>query len=1064
MGESFEAKLIAASSKEVFKKAKQILRNGEVLCCHESTPGVLRTICRDAHGFISRAELRGFPDGPFSGSCSCNGDFRGFCPHAMAAALYHAKYTIKYKEEETGRDLPAQYAGLKFAGLPELLNQMLLPHDAWAEINAETEFPHVPSKWEKVPLTLRLHCGKRDYLGNVNNLRQLHFNKNLAASLQLTQFPMQDRQIIRYLAINAQQDGTRLLLDSEQCAEFFHCLVNFQNFTCLGEKVAVHRNPATPILLLEKLSDGYMLKSAIVAGGAPLPLNEVKVITGRTGCWVGMLGEYWWIPAQTDVSWLRGFLRTTVQPCDAQAAQALLAMRESLPVRVIATNGVRVKQRSFKTLYDAKLMPDGSLAMELLFDYDHRLCQADQLRLAAQDGKCWRRNTKGEFETVRELLNFGFEQQSAEKNAGKKNASFVLKEKEVIGMFVDEVVPRWLREKRDCLLSSTLASLCGDSGNLHLSCIVAAQTAETFDLAVTLTAAGTPVRWRDLVEAARNNEFFMTSPFAPGVLIKIPAPLRLLAASIYPVVSALPDDSAHPGADLLRIPRLAAVYWAEAGASIPGAVPLEFLRMKVEVDEIAKNLTDPGDVTDHTIFHGELRRYQQAGVYWLKSMGKLGYNLILADEMGLGKTIQTIALLAGEPGKNLPALVVAPTSLVDNWNRELAKFAPSLRTVRIAGHDRKAQWEAAMTADVCICSYALAKRDAEILGEFHFKYLILDEAQHIKNPASINAQTCKKIDADRKLVLTGTPLENSAEDLWSIFDFLHPGLLGSLHAFRAKYADIERNHELGRELAKNISPFILRRKKADVCRELPPKQEQEMYCGMENGQLALYREFEDAARKKCELLRTGTPSAGGRMEILTALLRLRQICCDPSLVAPGSENATRSAKLELLQEVLLESLDSGHKVLVFSQFTSMLKIIRTWLDESALPYEYLDGSTQDRMERVDAFNNDPRKQVFLLSLKAGGLGLNLTSADTVILYDPWWNPAAEAQAMDRTHRIGQEKNVTCIKLFVRGSVEEKVLALQQKKKELFGMLVEDSAAAAGHMSLDDFEYLLGMRP
>ncbi|MBO5201928.1 MAG: DEAD/DEAH box helicase, partial [Lentisphaeria bacterium] len=399
-----------------------------------------------------------------------------------------------------------------------------------------------------------------------------------------------------------------------------------------------------------------------------------------------------------------------------------------------------------------------------------------------------------------------------------------------------------------------------------------------------------------------------------------------------------------------------------------------------------------------------------------------------------------------------PALIVAPTSLVDNWEREIRKFAPSLRVVTIAGPDRKELWKNAMAADICLCSYALAKRDAETLRTFHFRYLILDEAQHIKNTSSINAQTCKEISADHKVVLTGTPLENSAEDLWSIFDFLHPGLLGSLRAFRARYADIAKNHELGKELSRIIAPFILRRKKSDVCAELPGKLEQALYCDMDNGQLELYRKYEAEARQRCSDLKNG----GSRMEMLTALLRLRQICCDPALLGENH----RSAKFELLQELLLESLDSGRKVLVFSQFTSMLKIIRTWLESAGIPYEYLDGSTKDRMERVDAFNNSPDIPVFLLSLKAGGLGLNLTTADTVILYDPWWNPAAEAQAMDRSHRIGQTRNVTCFKLFVRGSVEEKVLSLQKKKQDLFGALVEDSAAALGGMTLEDFEFLL----
>ena len=322
MGESFEAKLMRSSSQEIFKKAKHVLKAGELLCCHEIMPGVLRAVCRDSKNMVYRVEMKGFPYGPYHCSCSCGVGGDTLCVHGMAAALYHAKYTIKHKETLTPKDGPAQYAGLKFAGLPELLETVINPATAYVEINAESEFPHVPSKWERVPLTVSLKSGKREYFGNLNNLRQLHFNKNLAVTLQLSSFPLQDRQIIRYLAINAQQDGTKLTLDAEQCAEFFHCLAGFKNFRRMGEKVVVHRETATPLLLLEKIPKGaYLLKSAVVVNGAPLPLNEVKVITGRTGCWVGMLGEYWWIPAQTDVSWLRNFLRTTVQSCDAKAAQ-----------------------------------------------------------------------------------------------------------------------------------------------------------------------------------------------------------------------------------------------------------------------------------------------------------------------------------------------------------------------------------------------------------------------------------------------------------------------------------------------------------------------------------------------------------------------------------------------------------------------------------------------------------------------------------------------------------------------------------------------------------------------
>ena len=1072
MGESFEARLIASSSQETFKKAKHILKAGELLCCHESLPGTIRAICRDSRGMIYRTELKGFPNGPLHGTCSCGAGGSALCVHAMAAALYHAKYTIKAKEVQEVKDGPAQYAGLKFAGLPELLTQVVNPSSAYVEINAESEFPHVPSKWERVPLTVTLKMGKREYFGNLNNLRQLHFNKNLAVALPLTAFPLQDRQIIRYLAINAQQDGTKLTLDAEQCAEFFQCLIGFKNFRRMGEKVVVHRELATPLLLLEKVPrGGYVLRSAIIVNGAPLPLNDVKVITGRAGCWVGMLGEYWWIPAQTDVAWLRSFLRTTVQPCDGKAAELLLK-NPDLPIQVMPTDGLSVKELHFKTLYDGHMNADGSLSLELQFEYNGRLCRADQSRLGSnQGGDFWRRNTRGEFQAFQELINFGFHMLENNSTGSENDFSLILRDPEAIGMFVDEVVPGWLREKRDCLLSSSLAALCGDAGRMQISVSVMDKNDQYFDLAVQLTGGGVSVRWKDLVAASVNNEYYFNGG-ANEVFIKIPAKLRLLAGSLAQVVTELPPDAEHRDCDLLRIPRLAALYWAEAGSDIPGAVPLDFLRMKVDQDVLLEDLKHPQDAVNHELLRADLRPYQQAGVFYLKQMALRGRNMILADEMGLGKTVQTLALITSSPRDFLPALVVCPTSLVDNWVREAGKFAPSLKVLEISGPSRKSLWEKSSSQDLCICSYALIKRDIAYLENLSFRYLILDEAQHIKNPASANAQTCKRISADHKLVLTGTPLENSAEDLWSIFDFLHAGLLGTLSSFRTKYMELLKNADLKKELSRRIAPFILRRKKADVCSELPPKQEQVVYCEMNDVQKKLYRFFAEKARQCCEDVRLGKDAAGGHMAILSSLLRLRQVCCDPALLpenllkeAGGSAlesvaDREASAKMELLQELLQESIDSGHKVLVFSQFTSMLKLMCQWLEKQGITYAYLDGSTKDRMERVDAFNNSADIPVFLLSLKAGGLGLNLTSADTVIIYDPWWNPAAEAQAADRTHRIGQTRSVNCIKLVVKDSVEEKVLELQDRKKELFGSLVEDSGSALSGMTLEDFEFLL----
>ncbi|MBQ9337483.1 MAG: DEAD/DEAH box helicase [Lentisphaeria bacterium] len=1054
MGESFEARLVKYSSKDVFKKAKQLLHGGELLCCHESAAKSLRAVFRDSQGLVTRVEVSGFPAGPYSTVCSACGTLNGqLCPHGAAAALYHARYTIKARSaRETLPDAPAQYAGLKFAGVPELLGQALSPRTGQLTITADTEFPHMPSKWERIRFTVSLTMSGRRYLGNLNNLRQLHFGKNLATSLRLDAFSLQERQIIRFLAINAQEDGSRLSLDAEQTAEFFHCLIGFQNFTRLGEKVVIHRSPAEPAILIERVKGGCLLRSAVIVKGSPLPLNETKVIQGRAGAWVGMLGEYWWIPGQVDVAWLRNFLRTTVQPCDVKAANMLAAAKDSLPFKLIITGSVRVRERVVKPCYEAHLNQNAELELEILFDYGGHLCKADQSRLASDGGQFWRRNVDDEARLVRELVNFGFEMLTGQSTADGETR-LILRDREAVGVFVDELVPQWLSSGRQFLMSSELANLCGDSARLQIRAELTGETSSHYELTVRMTASSQPIPWRDLVAGARSNEMFLTP--ASGQFVKVPAALRTLARAMGDIARPKPGADASD-ADVLLLPRPAAVAWAQLGASVPGSVPVEFFRLKADWDLAASNALS-GQFAGSDVFSGSLRKYQQSGVLWMQALGSRGANLILADEMGLGKTVQTIALLASDPARNLPALVVCPTSLLENWVREVEKFAPSLKVLPITGPDRAKLWENALFHDVCISSYALIKRDAELVRRLRFKYLVLDEAQHIKNPSTGNSQTCRSIEAEHKLVLTGTPLENSPEDLWSIFEFLHPGLLGPLASFRRNYVQADTPPEALSELSARIAPFILRRRKAEVYAEIPPKSEQLLYCEMDPSQRTLYDRFLAESRDRFERIRHGDPSVG-RFEVLASLLRMRQVCCDPALLPDGS--GIRSAKMELLRELLLETIDSGHKVLLFSQFTSMLALIRPWLDSEGIRYEYLDGSTRDRMERVDTFNNTPEIPLFLLSLKAGGLGLNLTAADTVILYDPWWNPAAEAQAADRTHRIGQTKNVGIIKLLVKDSVEEKVLELQRRKADLFNDLVETPAESAGSMSLEDFEFLL----
>ncbi|HXG46906.1 MAG TPA: SNF2-related protein [Methylomirabilota bacterium] len=436
---------------------------------------------------------------------------------------------------------------------------------------------------------------------------------------------------------------------------------------------------------------------------------------------------------------------------------------------------------------------------------------------------------------------------------------------------------------------------------------------------------------------------------------------------------------------------------------------------------------------------GVLRPYQKAGVAWLHFLRANEWGGILADEMGLGKTLQALAYLATIERAG-PSLVVCPTSLVPNWAAEAARFAPGLRVVVWHGTDRHSLAQEARQCDVLVTSYALMRRDWERHRELEFDTVILDEAQHIKNRQSQNAQAVKAVRARHRFVLTGTPLENSVLDLWSIFDFLMPGYLGTAQDFRDRYEvpiTRERNVEAQARLARRLKPFLLRRLKRDVAAELPEKIEQVAYCELTAEQRAAYRQLFEATRKEVLEAVGEQGLARSRMVVLSALLRLRQVCCDLRLLGgEGVDPDQASGKLDLLGELLDEVIDGGHRVLVFSQFVTMLRLIQERLAQAGIEHCYLDGSTEDRAGVVRRFQADAGIPVFLISLKAGGVGLNLTGADTVIHFDPWWNPAVEDQATDRAHRIGQARVVTSYKLIARDTIEEKILLLQQRKREI----------------------------
>ena len=455
-----------------------------------------------------------------------------------------------------------------------------------------------------------------------------------------------------------------------------------------------------------------------------------------------------------------------------------------------------------------------------------------------------------------------------------------------------------------------------------------------------------------------------------------------------------------------------------------------------------------------------LRPYQEAGFQWLHFLHEIGSGGVLADDMGLGKTVQTIALMlavktADEKagGRAFKALIVAPTSVVTNWTRELDKFAPSLKYALWHGAARQDRKDEIEDADVVITSYALLRRDEEFLAQIPLRYAILDEAQNIKNPLSATARAAKRLKADRRLALSGTPIENRLSEIWSIFDFVSPGLLGPLDKFEERYGrPIDGGDaKAASRLRATIHPFILRRTKSEVAKDLPEKIETDQVCELTGEQGALYQAVlkEVRAQVMGEVERQGL--AKSQIQILAGLTRLRQAACDPRLLGlPRDFGDEDSGKLQALRELVQTCVAGGHRVLVFSQFVEMLTLIRRALEADGVKYEYLDGSTQDRQARVDSFNEDTSFNVFLVSLKAGGTGLNLTGADTVVHFDPWWNPAVEDQATDRAHRIGQTKVVTVYRLIARGTVEEKILQLSEKKRELMStVLTTDGSVLKG---------------
>lgn len=486
-----------------------------------------------------------------------------------------------------------------------------------------------------------------------------------------------------------------------------------------------------------------------------------------------------------------------------------------------------------------------------------------------------------------------------------------------------------------------------------------------------------------------------------------------------------------------------------------------FERLRQEM----RGFTGVSEAAPTADFHGELRTYQREGLGWLFFLQRFGFGGCLADDMGLGKTIQVLALLesrretrAGDrDAVPRPSLVVVPRSLVFHWKKEAARFAPKLRILDHTGGARLKPGDHFEDYDVILTTYGTLRRDAVQFKDQRFDYCVLDEAQAIKNAGTLSAKAVRLLSTGHRLAMSGTPVENHLGELWSLFEFLNPGMLGSASIF----ANAGRNPDEHTRtvLAKALRPFILRRTKGQVATELPEKTEQTIYCDLESKDKKLYDELRDYYRSR--LLKNGAGEQTGqfKIQVLEALLRLRQAACHPGLIDKRKVDES-SAKIDTLLAQLDQVLEENHKTLVFSQFTSLLAIVRSRLDHDKIPYVYLDGRTRDREARVEQFQSDPNVKLFLISLKAGGLGLNLHAAEYVYLLDPWWNPAVEAQAIDRAHRIGQTRRVFAYRIIARDTVEEKVLELQKSKRDLADAIITANNSLIHNLTRDDLELLL----
>jgi len=1052
MHQAISERLQELRRQPTWESGQQLFREGAVLDVQLEGKTVEVRVA-NACGRFERVDFN-FRRTPFGIRCTCGG--RGMvCDHAIASLLHMADQQGVDADLLSAGPAPAAEpvaAATRLPDLRELIdNSGKTP--ARLRICLFNEAHSLETRWER--LDLEVSFIQDDKVYSISNLRRLVENGTGSGGMRFTDFSLQARNIMRFVLAYGEIDPPLVRLGSHEMADLLHLLSGFDGFYRGQARLGVFPEQATLQLLLEIGNDQQQRITPRInlPGHGPLPPAHITGIFGRGGCWIGLGNGFWWLPAVAEPNWLRTFIKGDSISVDADelAAFARISALDMLPVRLMPGE---TADSSTLSVAKVKCQPvlllhwhEQRIDAHLHFDYGGMRIAFDAPQVIWRRHRFINRDADAEQQSVQVLRAYGFTLSTG----GMQPGNFRLRDADKVWYFLHRAIAL-LEKSWQLYMSPQFQAQRQSSGSIGLQVQTYREDKQWFELQYSLrTPLGTIV---ELSELPPDDQPAWSSS---GELLHVSAELRRM-------LDFLQSRSSLRRNNVLRFDSIAALS--------VGDLVRDYCRdsTPAQWQQLRGQLLSRGDLPVLQLpasLRQSLRSYQHDGVAWMALLQEKGFHGILADEMGLGKTVQALAAIVHRcrtRSRQRPSLIICPTSLVDNWRAEARRFAPELQTLAISGSQRSELIAQLPQIDLAITSYALLRRDIDVYQLYEYDYLILDEAQHIKNPDTVNARTCKTIAACNRLVLTGTPLENRLRDIWSLFDFLLPGYLGSQQHFQTFYGDAEAQCCTA-ELAAHIRPFVLRRTKREVCEQLPPKLEQVVYCELTADQQHLYRQLQLAAQQACRQARDQGWNQN-RFEILTLLLRLRQVCCHPQLLPPelqgnyDAANGEISAKTELLRELILQAIDSGHRILLFSQFTAFFDLFRPWLQSSNIAYEYLDGSTKDRQQRVDRFNGDASIPLFLLSLRAGGTGLNLTGADMVIHYDQWWNPMVEAQATDRTHRIGQQRQVTALKLVARNTIEERILDLQEHKRMLFDDLMSGIPNKVVELTPDDVAFLL----